>query len=91
MVHAGLAGWRLVRRRWRALAVLALLTVAMSAFAGAVWLWQDRRSMPAIEHYDRSTWYLAAVPGAGTVGVLLIVGWPFRRFVHWIRRTRYRA
>ncbi len=91
VVYAGFAAWSLVRRRWRALAVLVALTVAASAVVGAAWLWLDRRSMPAIEHYDRSTWYLAAVPGVEAVGVLLLVGWPLRRFVRLIRRTRDRS
>jgi hypothetical protein len=88
VVHAGLVVWSLIRRRWRALAVLAVLTVAASAVVGAAWLWLDERSMPAIEHYDRSTWYQAAVPGVEAVGVLLLVGWPLGRLVRWIRRTR---
>ena len=70
----------------RALAVLAALTVSMSVVIGAAWLWLDRRSVPAIEHYERSTWYLAALPGPVAVGVLLLVGWPLRKIIRWTRR-----
>ena len=35
----------------------AAVTIVVSALIGAAWLWLDRRSMPAIEHYDWSNWY----------------------------------
>ena len=38
----------------------------------AAWLWADSRTMPAIEHYGRSGWYLVIVPGAYATGFLLL-------------------
>ena len=67
------AGWSLVRRRWRHLFVLAGLTVMASFSVGLAWLWIDARSMPAIEHYTWSGWYLAVLPGAYAVGVLMLM------------------
>ncbi len=74
-----LAVWSLIRWKWKRLAVLAAATVLSTAAVAAVWLWIDRRTMPAIEHYDRSTWYLVLIPGAYLLGILLPVGWPLRR------------
>ena len=34
--------------------------------------------MPAIEHYGRSGWPLAALPGAFAAGAMLILGWALR-------------
>ena len=70
---AAMAVWSLVRRRWRRLVLLAGVTVLASVAAGLVWLWIDARSMPAIEHYTWSGWYLAVLPGAYAVGVLMLM------------------
>jgi hypothetical protein len=73
--YAALTGWWLIRLRWRPLTLLAGLTMLASLAIAAAWLWVDSRAMPAIEHYDRSSWYLAAVPGAYAAVVLILVGW----------------
>ena len=64
----------LLRRRWRALALIAGLTIAASAMIAAVWIRVDSRTMPAIEHYGHSGWPLAVVPGTYAAGVLVILG-----------------
>ncbi len=86
VIYTGAVIARLVRRRWRSLAWLAVATVAFSAAIAAAWLMLDRRSMAAIEHYDRSSWYLAVVPGAYAVGALIPFVWLFTRFYRWLRR-----
>ncbi len=91
VLYAGMALACLFRRRWRRLATLLAVTSVASAVVGVAWLRLDGRTMPAIEHYDRTNGYLIAVPGAEAVGVLLLFGWPLRRFVRWIRRTRDRS
>jgi hypothetical protein len=53
---------------------LAGLTLVASVAIGAAWLWIDRRTMPAIEHYQWSGWYLAMVPGACAASVLMVIG-----------------
>ena len=70
---AAVAGWSLVRLRWRSMALLAGLTVLASAAIAAAWLRFDGRAMPAIEHYGRSDWYLVLVPGAYAAGVLILL------------------
>ena len=69
------AGMSLIRRRWRRLAILAGLTISASLAIGFVWMRIDIRSMPAIEHYDWSGWYLVVLPGAYAVGTLLVMAW----------------
>ena len=64
VLYAGSAAGSLLRRRWQALAALLGLTFLSSMIIAAAWLWADMRKMAAIEHYDRSSGYLAAVPGA---------------------------
>jgi hypothetical protein len=66
------------------------LTLVTLAIVAAVWLAIDRRAMPAIEHYSRSEWYLAAVPGIYAVGLLILVGWIARGAYRSIIRPRYR-
>ncbi len=85
---AALAGWSLVRLRWRRLAGLIGLTVLASAAIAAAWLWADRRAMPAIEHHGRSGWYLVVVPGAYAAGMLILIAWPMRRAYRWLKRPR---
>ncbi len=65
VAYAGLAGWSLVRRRWRALAVVAAFTIFASVIIGAAWLWQDRRTMPA----DRALRLVELVPGRRAGGL----------------------
>jgi len=88
---AAMAGWGLVRRRWVSLALLAGLTILASLIIGIGWLWTDFRSMPAIEHYSWSGWYLAVLPGAYAVGVLMLMGWATRGTLRWARRPRRAA
>ncbi len=76
---AFMAGWSLVRRRWNPLILLAGSTVLSTTVMAAAWLWIDSRTMPAIEHYERSNWYLAVIPGAYLIGIMLPVGWLVRR------------
>jgi hypothetical protein len=88
VLYAGLAGSILLRRGWpHALALLGL-TIVASALIAAVWLGIDSRAMPAIEHYGRSEWYLAAVPGAYAAGVLIPVVWTLRVAYRLLRRPR---
>jgi hypothetical protein len=69
------AGMSLIQRRWSRLAVLAGLTVLASLAIGFVWMRMDMRSMPAIERYTWSGWYLVVLPGAYAVGTLLVIAW----------------
>ena len=88
VAYAGFACLSLIRRRWRALAVVAAFTIFASVIIGSAWIRQDRRTMPAIERYDWSSWYLAAVPGVYAVGSLLLTGWMLRKSLRWLRRPR---
>ncbi len=83
---AGVAAASLVRRRWKTLAALVGLSLVGTAIIGAAWLWSDRRSMPAIEHYDRTNVYLVVVPGLYAAGLLLLTGRTLRKTVRWLRR-----
>jgi hypothetical protein len=74
------------RLRWKALAWVVGLSLAASAIIAAAWLWSDRRSMPAIEHYDRSNAYLAVLLGAYAVGILIPVWWVVRATYRILRR-----
>ncbi len=51
-------GASLARLRWKTALVLAGLTVLASLSIAAVWLRFDMKSMPAIEHYGSTGWYL---------------------------------
>jgi hypothetical protein len=75
---AAAIGFCLVRRRWKQLALFAGLTVLASVVIGLAWLRFDWRSMPTVEHYTWSGWYLAVVPGAYAVGVSIVVGGAIR-------------
>jgi len=86
LTYSFLAGWSLVRRRWKPLAPLAASTVLATAIVAAAWLWIDSRAMPTIEHYERSNWYLAVIPGAYVIGILLPVGCIVRRIHRGILR-----
>jgi hypothetical protein len=83
---AAVAGLSLVRRRWRRLALQAGFTILASVAIGLVWLRIDIRSMPALEHYDWLGWYLAVLPGAYAVGVLLLIAWVVRGILRMTRR-----
>jgi hypothetical protein len=78
LVYTATIGSSVIRRRWRALALLVGLTILASLAIGAAWLWLDMRATPAIERYDWSEWYWAVVPGAYAVGVLMSLGWSIR-------------
>lgn len=84
----GLAGWCLVRRRWKPLVGIAGLTIVAAAIVAAGWLRYDSRSMPAIEHYGRSGWLPAILLGAYAVGVLILTGWILKRPYRWLTRPR---
>ena len=83
-----LAGWSLLRLRWKSLALLATVTLLVTAAIAAVWLRYDSRAMPSLENYARTGWYLALVPGAYVAGLLILIGWPLRRAYRWLRRPR---
>ncbi len=76
----------LIRRRWRTLALLTGLTALATVAIAAAWLWADRRLMPAIEHYDRSSGYLAIVLGTYLAGALSLIGWVLRGMYRGIMR-----
>jgi hypothetical protein len=79
------------RLRLKRLAVLIALTLVASAIVAEVWVWFDRRTMPAIEHYGRSGWPLAVLLGAYATGILIVLAWPVRRFYRWLKRPRRNA
>jgi hypothetical protein len=80
----------LVRGRWKSLAWFAGSSLVASVILAGVWLWSDRRSMPAIERYDRSSAYLAGLLGCYAVAVLVVLGGSVRGIIGaiWRRRTR---
>jgi hypothetical protein len=83
---AAVAGWSLVRRQWRRLGLLASLTVLASMAIGLVWVRLDIWTMPAIEHYDWSGWYLAVLPGAYAIGGLTLIARVLRGMFRMTRR-----
>jgi hypothetical protein len=74
-IYAALIASSAFRRRWRRLVKLVGLTLLITVVIGAGWLWFDMRSMPAIEHYERSGWELAILVGAYAVGAGAILAW----------------
>ena len=76
--YAAIAGWAIVRRRWKTLGILAGLTLITSTLFAAVWIGIDSRSMPAIEHYGTLGWYLIALPGAYASGLLAFLACAIR-------------
>ena len=75
LAYLARAGTIVTHRRWRRLAVLALLTVLSSIVLGAVMIWTGPHAMASIERYDWSGWYTAVGPGRYALGVVfLIVG-----------------
>jgi hypothetical protein len=83
---AGFVVTNLFRRRGKPLAWLLGLTIVAAAVIAAAWVRIDLRNMPAIEHYDRSGWSLATLPGAYAAGVLLILDWPIRRMIRRLKQ-----
>ena len=57
-------GVSLVRLRWKSMLGLAALTVAATLVVAGVWVWRDRKSMAAIEHYGWEGWYSVVMLGA---------------------------
>ena len=55
---------------------------------GLVWLRIDTTSMPAIEHYAWSGWYLAVLFGAYAIGILIPTAWVLRGIVRLPRRSQ---
>jgi hypothetical protein len=41
----------------------------------------------ALEHYNWSGWYEAALPGAYAVGVVILIGWAVRGILRLVRRS----
>jgi hypothetical protein len=90
IAYAVAVGWNVVRRRWKRLATIAGLTLAASAIIAGAWLRFDWQSMPAVDHYGWSGWYLVVIPAAYAVGVLIPIAWVLRRAYRWLRRPRRR-
>jgi outer membrane protein assembly factor BamB len=70
-------GGNLVRRRWRALAVLLGLTLGTAVVVSVAWVMIDRRRMATgFQHYDLEGWRWLWVlfPGAYGAAVLSMVG-----------------
>jgi hypothetical protein len=88
VLYAWSAVANVLRRRWKRLAWLAGLTIASAAAIAAAWLWADSRTMPAIEHYGRSGWWVVFVPGTYAAGILLLFAWMLRRPYRWLTRPR---
>ncbi len=86
VVLAAAVGQALLRRRWKALAGVIGLTIAISAILGIGWVAFDIQTMPAIERYARDEWPLVLVPGAGATGTLLLLGWFLALAVRGIRK-----
>jgi hypothetical protein len=75
----------LVRVRWRpVLALLGLIVVTTVVVAGG-WLWFDRRSMAAIEHYGREGWELVLLPGVYAAAVLWVLARGLRGAYRFVR------
>ncbi len=85
VTYVVLAGWSLIRWRWRTLGLLGGLTVLASLMIAAIWLWADLRNMPANEHYSPSGWYVALLPGAIIASALVLIGLAIKRLNRWIR------
>jgi PQQ-like domain len=64
----------LVRLRFRPVVTMAGLTAAATLVVAGCWLWFDRKSMAAMQHYDREGWYLVLLPGAYAAAVLWAAG-----------------
>ena len=86
--YAAIAGWAIVRRRWKALGILAGLTLITSTLFAAVWIGIDSRLMPAIEQYGTLGWYLIVLPGAYASGLLAVFGWGIRAATRLPQRFR---
>ena len=86
VLYAGFVVWGLARWRWRFLAVLAAVTMLTSLIMAGVWLWFDMKSMPSIEHYGRTGWYLVLLPGAYAAGLFVLIGWAMRMVLRLIER-----
>ena len=87
---AAIAGWSVVRRSVKPAAALAALTLLASAAIAAGWLWLDRRSMPAIEHYGSAGWYLIGLAGAYVAGLGGLWVWLIRGALRLPPRSRRR-
>jgi hypothetical protein len=72
LAYMALLGAGTMHRRWRTVAALLGLALFASATIAAVWLWLDARTMPALDHYSCSGWYLVVVPGIQATGVLVL-------------------
>jgi hypothetical protein len=92
VAYVALAGWSLIRRRFKTLALLAGFTALASLAIAATWLWADMRFMPTIEHYCPSGWYLVLIPGALVASLLMLIGLAIGSMHRWItwRATRTR-
>jgi hypothetical protein len=67
-------GASLVRVRLRPILALCGLIVLSTLVVAGGWLWLDRRSMAAIEHYGWEGWALVFLPGAYAAAVLWVCG-----------------
>ncbi|MHB1556668.1 MAG: FG-GAP repeat domain-containing protein [Isosphaeraceae bacterium] len=91
VAFAIVAGWSMVRFRWRTLLAMAAVWLVSSAAVEVAWIAYDIRSLPPPGYYDRSGWPLALVPGAGATGIVLIIGSILRRPIRWLMQPRRAA
>jgi hypothetical protein len=79
--------WSLARGRWLPLAAFVGVSILASLAIAAVWLWFDMKSMPSIERYGRTGWYLVLLPGAYAASLIVLVGWTSRTLFGLMGRT----
>ncbi len=85
----GVLGANVVRRRWRALIELVGVTVISAVVVAAGWIWLDRNSMAAIEHYGWEGWEMVVSPGVYLAAVLWGLGKGILGGYDWVRRRRF--
>ena len=76
------------RGRVRTIAAMAGLVMVATLAVGAGWLWLDRKSLAAIEHYGWEGWGLVLLPGAYVAAVLWGCGRVLRGVYGVIRGVR---
>ena len=77
-----------VRRRWKALVGLLAITVLAALAIAVGWIWLDRKSMAAIEHYGWEKWETVLLIGAYVSAALWGVGRGMLGGYKWVRGRR---